>query len=539
MSIGRTSSSWIASTEWSVLAILRGASLRRALAIGGSCALLAAVSIAQVDYDESGQPWSQRAETGPDAEVPGWFYNLGITGLRVELVADHPTHLVVRHVFAGSPAHGRVRVGDHVIGAGGARFAVPHRDGYGMDVFGARGPIEDFARALEHSQGQNGGKLGLEIERDGATRAVELALGTKYGAFAPTFPIECAKSARIRAELLAFLLRSQHDDGSFGDPVLDLFAPLALLSSGTKEHLAAVERNARFHARTTKARDTDDLINWRYMTAAIVLSEYQLSTNERWVVRELEEVRDFLYGSQYLALSQVSPKVKESHPDSWPKDARQQHGGWGHNPGFEGYGPIAMLTGEGALAFSLMQRCGVAIDRTRHDAAFAFLERGTGTSGYVWYADDVASPTDWADMGRTGAAAIANELSPWPGSEYRTRARKHALLIGEHPESYPDTHGSPILGMGYAALAAALDPASFRRLMDANRWWFALAQCGDGTFYYQPNRDNAGYGADSRLCASAVTAFVFSIPERKLAITGRKFEPRERTPAGGDPPAKR
>jgi hypothetical protein len=60
--------------------------------------------------------------------------------------------------------------------------------------------------------------------------------------------------------------------------------------------------------------------------------------------------------------------------------------------------------------------------------------------------------------------------------------------------------------------------------MDANRYWFALAQCGDGTFYYQPNRDNAGYGDDSRLSASAVTAFILTIPRRSLAITGKVDE---------------
>ncbi|MCK6445613.1 MAG: DUF6288 domain-containing protein [Planctomycetes bacterium] len=484
-------------------------------------ALAAPRAAAQVHYSADGDPWKQRASAGPDAEVPGWYYNLGITGLRVELVEAQPTHLVVRYVFTGSPAASRVAVGDHIVGAGGARFEVPHRNGYGMDVFGAKGPLEDFARALEHAQAAGDGKLALALERDGKPREVELALGKRYGAFAASFPADCKKSERILAELLAFLLDAQGDDGSFGDAVNDTFAPLALLASGKREHLAAVERNVRFHARTTSARDEDDLINWRYMTAAIVMSEYHLATGERWVLPELEQVRDFLYSSQYLSLEQLNPKVKESHPDSWPTDARQQHGGWGHNPGFEGYGPIAMLTGQGALAFDLMKRCGLEIDRARHDAAFEFLARGTGSNGYVWYADEVAGDSDWADMGRTGAAGIANQLSPWPEASYRTRARKHALLIGEHPESYPDTHGSPILGMGYAAMAANVDPASFRRLMDANRWWFSLAQCGDGTFYYQPNRDNAGYGEDSRLSASAVTAFVLSIPKHNLAVTGR------------------
>ena len=62
--------------------------------------------------------------------------------------------------------------------------------------------------------------------------------------------------------------------------------------------------------------------------------------------------------------------------------------------------------------------------------------------------------------------------------------------------------------------------------MDKNKWWFVLSQCLDGTFYYQPNRDNAGYGADSRLSASAVTAFILSLDKKSLRLSGKKLEPR-------------
>jgi len=139
----------------------------------------------------------------------------------------------------------------------------------------------------------------------------------------------------------------------------------------------------------------------------------------------------------------------------------------------------------------------------------------------VWYADEAAGQDDWADMGRTGAAGIANLLSPWDDPAHRERALRHAEVIGAHPESFPDTHGSPIMGMGYAAAALAFDQKNLRKVMDANRFWFALAQCTDGSYYYQPNRDNAGFGADSRITASAVTAFIFSIPLQNLVITGR------------------
>ena len=77
------------------------------------------------------------------------------------------------------------------------------------------------------------------------------------------------------------------------------------------------------------------------------------------------------------------------------------------------------------------------------------------------------------------------------------------------------------MGMAYTALAANTDPDSFRKLMDANRWWFTMAQCTDGTFYYQPNRDNAGYGSDSRMVASSVVAFIITLPKRSLVMTGK------------------
>jgi len=484
--------------------------------------LLSPTAAAQVHYHPDGNPWKQRASSGPDAEAPGWYYNLGPTGLRVELVEEEPTVLVVRHVLPDSPAARRVEVGDRIVGAGGREFETPHRNGYGMAVFGPTGPIEDFASALEASYGREAkGRLELELRREGERRSLSLKLGVRQPAFGEGFPADCQRSTEWREGLYEYLLEHQGDDGSWGAPPRDTFAPLALLASGERKYLKAVEKNARWHARTTKAEDSSSLINWRYQAAGIVLSEYYLATKARWVLPELQEVYDFLISSQYLSLEQVDPRVRETHPDSWPRDADDSHGGWGHNPGFEGYGPISMLTGQGALALALMARCGIEVDRTRHDAAYAFLERASGRNGYVWYGDEAAGQDDWADMGRTGAAALANWASPYEEPRYHARARRHSRIIGAHPLSYPDTHASPILGMGWAAAAAWHEPAAFRSLMEANRWWFALAECPDGSFYYQPNRDNAGYGPRSRLAASAVTAFVLSIPAGRLALLER------------------
>ena len=208
--------------------------------LGAVLAISAATAaVAQVHYYEDGRPWRQRARGGPDQVVPGWYYNLGVTGLRVELVADAPEHLVVRHVFAGSPAEGKVEVGDHIVGAGGKRFVEPHRNGYGMKVFGPDGPILDFARALDESLGSEGdqrGRLAVSLLRAGDRLEVDLQLPAEHGTYAETFPADCDKTDALLGALLGWLLDQQRDDGSFGSPPDNLFAPLAMLSSGDAKY---------------------------------------------------------------------------------------------------------------------------------------------------------------------------------------------------------------------------------------------------------------------------------------------------------------
>jgi uncharacterized protein DUF6288 len=485
-------------------------------------ALVATPVFGQVHYHADGAPWKQTVGSGPDADVPGWFYNLGTTGLRVELREDRPEALLVRYVLPGSIAEGRIEVGDWILGQKDEPWTTPHQNGYGMEKFGPQGPIDLFATAL-HASLQDGksGRLDLLVEREGEPLEVRLRLGTKTPTYSATFPADCKKSEAHFEALCDALVAQQREDGSWGSPVQDTFAPLALLGSDKPAHKKAAKAAARFHARTTGGKDERWLVNWYYTSAGIVLSEYYLQTKEKWVLAELQEIYDFLYATQYMNPDQINPKSHETHPHAVPKKPGQKEGGWGHNPGFEGYGPIQMITAQAALALALMKDCGIEVDRERHEAAYAFLRRGTGKNGYVWYGDQVAGDSNWADMGRTGAAGLAHARDPW-SKQGAMHALAHAEMIGGQPLSFPDTHGSPLMGMGFAAAAAWQEPAAFRKLMDANRWWFSLSECADGSFYYQPNRDNAGYGPESRLQASAVTAFIFSIPRSKLRLLQRK-----------------
>jgi len=236
-------------------------------------------------------PWKHTAKKGPDAVAGGWYYNLGITGMRAVLIKDRPTDLLVKYVFKGTPAYGKVKVGDVITGANGKRFTVPHRNGYSVEVFGGHGPMMDFAAALDESQGDRlKGRLTLTVERGGKPVGVTMDVGTKYGRYGKAFPTGCRKSDLILKELYAYIAKAQGEDGSWGPPQQNTFAPLALLASGNKAYLPLIKKAVQYHARTTKPRDKSWLINWRYMAAAIVMAEWYLATGEKWVLPELQEV---------------------------------------------------------------------------------------------------------------------------------------------------------------------------------------------------------------------------------------------------------
>ena len=446
--------------------------------------------------------YGHKSNAPSDRDVGGWYVNLGPTGARVSIHPEAPKALVVRYVFEGSPAFGKLKVGDKIVGIAGTPFATAHKFGYGMAFFGSVGPTEDVGNAIEALPAKRRGTLELDVVRGSKQRTAKIRMPFKDGGFAATYPKDCPKSEAILDTTLAYLAEKQRGDGLWHQrPHINAFAALALLASGEKRYKPHVTKAAKAFARDTKAEDMRGAyLGWHYGLAGIVLGEYYLATKSKWVLRELQEIHDWLVAAQ-------APR-----------------GGWGHrkwdHPEGNGYGPICMITGQIMMAFSLMQRCGIDVDKKTYDRTQAFIARGTSARGYVWYKDQNAGDKKYADMGRTGAAVLAHALSPTGGTAFRDYALRGAKLIGEHPEPFPDTHGCPLLGQGWTALAAMLDPAAYRSLMDSHRWFWNLSRNPDGTFIYQPNRDSnpQDYAAAPRLSATAMTALVFAAPRGHLQM---------------------
>ncbi len=441
-----------------------------------------------------------KTTVGPDAATGGWFIHLGLTGLRVRLTPESPQELEVAYVFPDSPSAGKLQTGDRIVGIGKRTFSKPHTFGYGVGKFSYEGPLTEFADGLDAVMAAKG-VLPLLVTRNDKKSRISIDVGTKYGKYAKNWPFKCERSTMLLRESIADLTERQNASGLWHNrPHLNCFAVLALLGDDPKVHREKILKAAR-----AMAHGTDDKIRyegldcWKYSLYGIALAEIYLATGEKWIIPELEEI------NRWLVKAQISD------------------GGFGHRPahrpGGNGYGSICILTMQAKMAWALMKMCGIEIDENAYQKAHEFADRGTNKRGYVWY-EDSSGGTGYADMGRTGAAVLAHAFDA--GREgYKDFALRSARCIGDHPDTFSDTHGSPILGMVWTAFGAAQDPASLRKLLDANRWWFTLSQCSDGTFYYQPNRDNnpQDYTAAPRLSATAATALILTLPKRNLKMT--------------------
>ena len=156
-----------------------------------STMFFAANVYAVADKNNQGR-WTTPTENNlPDKEVPGFLVNLGPTGARAVLTE---TTFIVRYIFKDSPAMGRLRLEDEIIGVFGKPFSSHH---FGGGPHGYEGPIMDFGEAIEKAEGKDG-KLVLNVIRNSKTIEVIIPLEA-IGAFSATFPFNCKKSEVVRA----------------------------------------------------------------------------------------------------------------------------------------------------------------------------------------------------------------------------------------------------------------------------------------------------------------------------------------------------
>jgi hypothetical protein len=461
-------------------------------------------ALAIADADNLGQ-WDKPTKIGPDKDVPGFLVNLGPTGARAIL---KESSFVVKHVFAGSPAEGKLRIDDEITAANGKPFS-KHTFGkfYGMQPgAGYEGPIMEMGNAIEDSEGKDG-TLTLDVLRDGKPAKVEIRLEA-IGRFSATFPKRCPKSEKLAARAMDYLL--QHPEERCGIVHEKGLLGLAMLAQGkTKE--------AETLAMAWNKPPGEQEWTWYPSYQAIFLAEYFLQTGDKRVLPTIGENCKRLYLSQV-----IDPELyKDAMHGGQPQAKNFLKGGNGHGARIAGYGTMSITTLMAMLTWELAEDCGIEINDFNRDLAYDCIHTHTHESGYMGYRFATGAYTP---VGRQGLAIIVHKVANRPGTdEYVSRVTGG---MATSKTRLNDGHGDNALAWGWALLGIQLsgNDAATRAFLDYNKAFINMARTHDGAFVIQPGRNLAekAYYMSPRIHPTAAMVLALGTDKARLSIQGVK-----------------
>ncbi|HSP43693.1 MAG TPA: DUF6288 domain-containing protein [Luteolibacter sp.] len=465
-------------------------------------------ALAITDPENLGQ-WDKPTNTGPDKEVPGFLVNLGPTGARAIL---KETSFVVKHVFAGSPAGGKLHIDDEITGANGTPFS-KHTFGkfYGMEPgAGYEGPIMDMGKAIEDSEGKDG-TLALDVIRDGKPATVDIQLEA-IGRFSDTYPKQCKKSEKLAARAIDYLLKNPqertdhvHEKGLYG---------LALLAQGKT-------MEAETLAMAWNEPPGEKQWTWYPSYQAIFLAEYFLQTGDKRVLPTIEEDCKRLYLSQV-----IDPELyKDAMHGGQPQAKNFLKGGNGHGARCAGYGTMTITTLMAMLSWELAEDCGIEIEDFNRDIAYDCVHTHTGEDGYMGYRFATGAYTP---VGRQGLAIIVHKIAERPDTDaYLSRITPG---MAKSKTRLNDGHGDNALAWGWALLGIQLsgNDAATREVFDYNKAFINMSRTHDGAFVIQPGRNlhEKAYYMSPRVHPTAAMVLALGTEKGRLRIQGVNGKPQ-------------
>ena len=205
-------------------------------------------------------------------------WNLGPTGARGwlwgwKLETTDARQILITEVAEGSPAEGKLEVGDVVLGVGDGPFDAD--------------PRVLLGRAIGEAQSKKGkGRLDLRRWRKGKVKSVRLQLPV-LGAYADTAPFDCPRSKKVLDAAC------DHMAANMKGGIDGMVNALALLANGDRRHASAVRDLARKVGRpdvqlSLEGR-TSGLMAWEWGYRALFLCEYYLATRDRQVLPAIAE----------------------------------------------------------------------------------------------------------------------------------------------------------------------------------------------------------------------------------------------------------
>lgn len=433
--------------------------------------------------------------------------DLGPTGIKA---ASFGPNLYVHGSLPGSPADGKVQVGDYIYGVNGDEFGTEKDDKY-----------HQFSAAITRAESRAGeGKLVLNIRRRGKNIDVELELDV-LGSYSDSTPYYCPKSERIVERAEAWLAEQARPESGMAREVsgrhgTDLWF---LMASGKPEHQGLVRR-AIYDLMKKPPREPDPTqkaIPWHIGYRAMLLGEYYHSTGDTNVLPYLESQAGWAAATQLRPQSEPGPQE--------PAWTEQQVGGYRtrYQPNRPmskgGYGLMAAAGMPCVMGMVLAKEAGCDVNDVKLERGLKHFYHRRAEYGDVmyWYhplwrdkppavkPDVEARGGLWTQNGKLGTAAALFSIADYPTAvDVCSRICVYSYNNTRHG------HGGMFYNNFWTPIGAHVaGERGFKHFMKGQTWWRELYRRHEGSFN-QVGRGGIGVGY----------AIHYVAPKKRLRILG-------------------
>jgi hypothetical protein len=415
-------------------------------------------------------------------------HHLGPTGL---FGVTSPKDITIAKVDKGSPADGKIKVGDVIVGVGGAEFKDNTR--------------RLLADAIDRAETEAAkGVLTLTL-KDGKKVDLQLKVMGSYG---DTAPVDGPKTNAIITQAAEQIAKSK-SFASHGLPI----GLLGLLATGEAKYIDVVKEEihkAKWAAPDVKLTLSPVSSAWGYGYTTLLLCEYHLATGDKYVLPAIE--------AYAVTLAQ----------------GRDAAGLWGHrmadpaaNRGqlhgrLFGYAVMNQSSLPCFISLLLADKCGV-----RHPEVQAAIEQAGS-----FYADFIGKGTlpygvhnpngkSFNNNGMSGLAAVAMSLN---GNKHG--AAFFSRMCTAASDTLESGHTGHYFSQMWTGLGANLaGPEASAAFFRETRWLHTLNRTWDGNFTY----DGCGYKQPTYsyrgLSDAGSHLLNHCLGRHKLFITGKDADP--------------
>lgn len=427
-------------------------------------------------------------------------YNLGPTGalgwMYVEKgMTEKSRQILITVVEKGSPADGKLEVGDVILGVFDKPFADDAR--------------RVFGQAIGQAETEKaGGKLPMIVWRKGKSQTVELKLQV-MGTYSETSPYDCPKSKKILDQGLPLVVKNFAKENSLH------VNELALLASGRPEYLDVVRKSAHEVANKTpdvetlwKKSSDGGMATWYHGYNNLFLCEYYLATGDKTVLPAIRSYTTTISRGQ-------------GHFGTWghgyvpPTSSGELHGP------VPPYGPVNMTGLPCFVSLILAEKCGIEAPElkpaiARSNSFFSYYV-GKGSVPYGEHRPGAVHD----DNGKTSLAAMAFSLQGKPSETHF-----FTKMVTASFESREWGH----TGNGFSYLWGPIGancggPKAMSAFMKELRWYYDLARRWDGAFVNVETGGGVASSYHGTLGMTACYMLGYAAPLKKISLTGHDAKP--------------